>query len=70
LYSAARLRREIVTNSRKNRDKKDLVLTPGGLRPRHLVHEVGADEVVRFDKDGKVSVIRKGEHESGEGKKE
>jgi hypothetical protein len=34
----------------------DLVLTPGGKRPRHLVHQVGPGQVVRGDTLGNVQV--------------
>jgi len=40
---------------------EDLVITPGGPRPRNRVHQMGPGETVRFDADGKAVIVPKGE---------
>jgi hypothetical protein len=50
---------------RKNdKDKeKELVITPGGPRARHLVHQVNPDEMITHDAQGNPYVVpRKDEH--------
>lgn len=46
-----------VKNEKAN--KEDLVITPGGPRPRHLVHRVGPDEMITHDKEGNPIVVRR-----------
>jgi hypothetical protein len=38
-------------------DAETLVVTPGGPRPRRLVHKVGPDEVLSFDKKGEAHIM-------------
>jgi hypothetical protein len=44
-----------------NNNEEELVITPGGPRPKRLVRRVEAEEVVRFDKDGKGRIVRSNE---------
>jgi hypothetical protein len=46
-------------NNKKNKD--DLVLTPGGFRPKSSVKQVGLKEVVRRSKDGTYTIIQREE---------
>ena len=41
----------------ENMNNEDLVLTPGGRRPKSSVHEVRPNEVVRVGKDGTYEII-------------
>lgn len=42
----------------RNKDKEaELVITPGGPRPRHLVHKVDSGEMVTHDKQGNPRVV-------------
>jgi hypothetical protein len=41
------------------KDKRNLVITPGGPVPKDNVHPVGPNEVVRRNKDGTYSIVRK-----------
>jgi len=42
----------------------DLVLTPGGPRPRHLVHKIEDDEMLVYDEQGNPKIVpRKNESE-------
>lgn len=39
-------------NNVSNPDPQDMVLTPGGYRPRSMVHEIGTDNKLRITKKG------------------
>lgn len=45
-----------VGKSGKDKDE-NLVITPGGPRPRYLVHQVGPGEMVTHDKQGNPTVV-------------
>ena len=47
------------SGDRPSDKKDDLVVTPGGPRPRDRVHGVGPDETVRRNADGTYSVVPK-----------
>jgi hypothetical protein len=46
-------------NNKKNKD--DLVLTPGGFRPKSSVKQVGLNEVVRRSEDGTYTIVQREE---------
>jgi len=46
--------------------KDDLVITPGGPRPKDKVHPVGPGEAVRRNDDGSYSVVRQTPPPDGE----
>lgn len=48
----------------KNIAADDQVLTPGGYRRKQLVQEVKEGEAVRFDNDGKASIVKREESHS------
>lgn len=59
------LRRDVIASASKDeapkarsdqQEKCDLVITPGGPRPRDQVHRVGPNEVVRHNPDGSYTV--------------
>jgi len=41
--------------------EEELVITPGGPRPKRLVKQVGPKEIVRFDKEGKGRIAKRNE---------
>jgi hypothetical protein len=43
----------------KKDSENDLVLTPGGKRPRALVRKVISGEVARFDDEGKARIVKR-----------
>jgi hypothetical protein len=43
----------------KSKTEEELVITPGGARPKRLVKQVGPKEIVRFDEDGKGRIVKK-----------
>jgi hypothetical protein len=51
---------------KRERDEEDLVVTPGGPRPRRLVKQVGPGEAVRFDKEGEAEIVRRDDEVSPE----
>lgn len=50
----------------KEEKEEDLVITPGGPRPRRLVRQVKPGEAVHFDEEGEAAIIRQGEDVSSE----
>jgi hypothetical protein len=44
-------------NKDLKKDKDDLVITPGGPRPKDMVHEVGPDEMIIYDEQGKARIV-------------
>ena len=57
----AQLRRYILLRSSDGSSSRndDLVVTPGGLRPRDRVHPVGPGETVRRNDDGTYTIVPK-----------
>jgi hypothetical protein len=47
-------------------DEDDLVLTPGGPRPRHLVNKIEDDEMLVYDEQGNPRVVPRQEDHKDE----
>jgi len=47
-------------------DTDDMVITPGGPRPKDKVHPVGPGEAIRRNEDGSYTVVRQTPPPSGE----
>jgi hypothetical protein len=50
----------------KEEKGEDLIITPGGARPRRLVRQVRPGEAVHFDEEGEATIVRQGEDTSSE----